>query len=145
MLGGSFILMFNKDRNSVLLGRRSSKAEWNPNTWCPFGGTIENAEHPLDTAYREYQEETQISPNLYDISSIPIFVKKTLDSNRQMHRMFLYLGILQYEIYPVINDEHDGYVWCPIEELPTYDTHPIISDLFLDDTSVELMTTLLSR
>ena len=145
MLGGSFILMFNKDRNSVLLGRRSSKAEWNPNTWCPFGGTIENTEHPLDTAYREYQEETQISPNLYDISSIPIFVKKTLDSNRQMHRMFLYLGILQYEIYPVINDEHDGYVWCPIEELPTYDTHPIISDLFLDDTSVELMTTLLSR
>ena len=145
MLGGSFILMFNKDRNSVLLGRRSSKAEWNPNTWCPFGGTIENTEHPLDTAYREYQEETQISPNLYEISSIPIFVKKTLDSNRQMHRMFLYLGILQGEIYPVINDEHSDYVWCPIEELPTYDTHPIISDLFLDDVSVEIMTKLLSR
>ena len=78
MLGGSFILMFNKDRNSVLLGRRSPKAEWNPNTWCPFGGTIENTEHPLDTAYREYQEETQISPNLYEISSIPIFVKKNI-------------------------------------------------------------------
>lgn len=145
MLGGSFILMFNKDRNSVLLGRRSPKAEWNPNTWCPFGGTIENTEHPLDTAYREYQEETQISPNLYKISSMPIFVKKTLDSNRQMHRMFLYLGILHCEIYPVINDEHSDYVWCPIEDLPTYDTHPIISDLFLDDASVNIMKKLLSR
>jgi 8-oxo-dGTP pyrophosphatase MutT (NUDIX family) len=145
MLGGSFILMFNKDRNSVLLGRRSPKAEWNPNTWCPFGGTIENTEHPLDTAYREYQEETQISSNLYKISSMPIFVKKTLDSNRQMHRMFLYLGILHCEIYPVINDEHSDYVWCPIEELPTYDTHPIISDLFLDDASVNIMKNLLSR
>lgn len=145
MLGGSFILMFNKDRNSVLLGRRSQKAEWNPNTWCPFGGTIENTEHPLDTAYREYQEETQISSNLYKISSMPIFVKKTLDSNRQMHRMFLYLGILHCEIYPVINDEHSDYVWCPIEELPTYDTHPIISDLFLDDASVNIMKKLLSR
>ena len=143
MLGGSFILMFNKNRDSVLLGRRSHKAEWNPNTWCPFGGTIEDGEHPIETACREYAEETKIPSNLYKISQKPVFIKKSYDSDRQMHQMFLYLGILQDEIHPIINDEHSDFVWCPILDLPIYNTHPIISDVFSNTHSVDLIKELL--
>jgi len=135
--GGSFILMLDPKKHKTLLGLRSRETEWNPNTWCPFGGTIESNEIPTETAIREYLEETNISNDKYEMSKEPIFVKKSVDSTGQIHQMFLYLGLLQCGIEPVINDEHQDFMWCDIKEIPTLELHPIMVDVFTDDYSLE--------
>lgn len=145
MLGGSFILMFNKSCNSILLGYRSSNTNWNPNTWCPFGGTIEDGEIPLETAIREYREETGISPESYKIYKNPIFIKKTQDSSGNLHQMFLYIGILLNGIDPIINDEHEEYKWVTFSDLLSLNLHPIILDVLSCDKSVEYIKAFVSH
>jgi 8-oxo-dGTP pyrophosphatase MutT (NUDIX family) len=144
MLGGSFILMFNKSCNSTLLGYRSSNTNWNPNTWCPFGGTIEDDEIPLETAQREYYEETGISPESYTMTKNPIYIKEDEDSSGHLHQMFLYLGILLNGIEPVINDEHEEYKWVELSDLLSLNLHPIILDMLTCDRSVEAIKDFLS-
>lgn len=139
MLGGSFILMFNKSRNSVLLGYRSSDTKWNPNTWCPFGGTIEDGEIPMETAIREYFEETNISPEFYKISKNPVYVKESEDSSGHLHQMFLYLGMLQNGIDPVINEEHRDFKWVSLNDMLNLELHPIIIDVLSCDKSVDFI------
>ena len=143
MLGGSFILMFNEECNSILLGYRSSNAQWNPNTWCPFGGTIEEGELPIETAIREYYEETGISVDSYDITQTPIYTKTDTDSYGHLHQMFLYLGMLHTEIDPVINDEHTDYKWVLLTDLFNMNLHPIILDVLSCNKSVELIKSFL--
>ena len=135
--------MFNEECNSILLGYRSSNAQWNPNTWCPFGGTIEEGELPIETAIREYYEETGISVDSYDITQTPIYTKTDTDSYGHLHQMFLYLGMLHTEIDPVINDEHTDYKWVLLTDLFNMNLHPIILDVLSCNKSVELIKSFL--
>ncbi len=135
--------MFNEECNSILLGYRSSNAQWNPNTWCPFGGTIEEGELPIETAIREYYEETGISVDSYDITQTPIYTKTDKDSYGHLHQMFLYLGMLHTEIDPVINDEHTDYKWVLLTDLFNMNLHPIILDVLSCNKSVELIKSFL--
>lgn len=138
--GGAFILMLDPITSKTLLGLRSHETEWNPNTWCPFGGTIETGEIPQETAIREYLEETQIERDAYQMSREPIYVKESIDSDGHIHSMFLYLGILQGGITPTINNEHQDFMWCDIKDIPTLELHPIMVDVFTDDSSISAIS-----
>lgn len=135
--------MLDPTTNKTLLGLRSSETEWNPNTWCPFGGTIEIGEIPQETAIREYSEETQIEKKSYKMSSDPIYVKENVGIDGQNHVMFLYLGILQGGITPTINDEHQDFMWCDIVNIPTLELHPILVDVFTDDSALSVISSVL--
>ena len=76
---GSFLLMVCPKTKRTLIGQRSADAEYSPNKWFSFGGTMEEGEDPACTAMRECFEETGITHAEYDISEQPIFTTQLPD------------------------------------------------------------------
>jgi 8-oxo-dGTP pyrophosphatase MutT (NUDIX family) len=135
--GGGFILLYNKPTGTFLVGLRNKETKFNPNTWCPFGGTIEENETPLHTAIRELKEETCIPQYKYNIRKTPIYImttEKCADGNT--HHMYVYFAITDNEIPAIIDDETQDYKWAPLSQLVENNCHPIIPKIMFNDTAV---------
>ncbi|MDP3741198.1 MAG: NUDIX hydrolase, partial [bacterium] len=65
----SLIIPITRERK-VLLQHKSTDAPNNPDTWCLFGGSIEEGESPEQAARREFKEELQVS-----VSGLNFFTK----------------------------------------------------------------------
>ncbi len=104
------VLYLNEGR--VLLLMRSATAEDQPNTWGFPAGHIEAGESPLEAALRESQEEVGFSP-------------KSAEALLNADGFALFLA--RDGFTPKLSDESAGYVWAPVENLPT-PLHPGVAE-----------------
>ncbi len=82
-------------------------------SWGLVGGKIEAGETIQQGLVREIQEEIN-----YDASSsklIPI-EKFTSSDNKFIYHTFIFT--VEKEFCPVLNDEHIGYCWTPLDDYP---------------------------
>lgn len=147
MKGGAFILLICPKTERLLFGLRSHEAEYSPNTWCPFGGTIEPGEHPINTAKREFSEETGIQPTGYVIHPDKCHMINKYDDNGDLHHIFIYLASTDQELIPNINDESQNHAWLNLQDLADIDNlHEFVEDMILrDETRNSIKRVILQR
>lgn len=136
---GGFIFIINPQTKRILLALRGEDAEFEPNTWNPFGGTMEENECPILTATREVYEESQILPNQYKINPNMMFLDLNDDDEGNIHRVHLYIATTEDEIEAKLNDEHSEYRWI---DLNTITDIPLFSPLkraLQDDAALKLL------
>ena len=85
-----------------------------PNTWGIVGGKIEQNETILQGLEREIEEE--LGGQIEGAKIIPI-EKYTSNNNRFIYHTFLIK--VEEEFVPVLNHEHIGYCWVPMDLHPT--------------------------
>ena len=93
--------------DSVLLLLRSPSAGDYPMTWCFPGGGIDEGETPEQAAIRESTEETGFTPSTE---------LRMLDWS---DGFTTFATDLPEPFAPVLNGEHIGYAWVPLDSLPT--------------------------
>jgi 8-oxo-dGTP pyrophosphatase MutT (NUDIX family) len=64
---GSEILLVRRDGAIILMQRDDKPGITNPGMITGFGGHAEEGEDPIDTAYREIREETNLEPQKEDL------------------------------------------------------------------------------
>lgn len=134
--GGAFILLIAKDTGRILMGKRGMKTKFNPGTWCPFGGTMEEGESPLDTAERELEEETQITPDSYVIRRVPVYIMRTENCpDGNTHTMHIYAAVTDHEVPAQIDGESLAWEWCDAGGMAARNLHPVVPKLMSDDTA----------
>lgn len=107
-------LIFAKASCTFLLVLRSADSV-EPGTWCTVGGGIEKGETPEEGCRREVREEVGLDGD-YKLTPAMIFEKPGFT-------FYNYIAILEEEFDPVLNEEHDDFLWVRREELP----HPLHS------------------
>ncbi len=140
-MSGSFILMVCPKTKRTLIGQRSADAEYSPNKWFSFGGTMEEGEDSASTAMRECFEETGITHEEYDISEEPIFTTQLPDHDGIPCDIHLYLGIIENEKTPLINNETKQYKWSTFGELANLDLHEIFNSFFTNKSLTNKLKT----
>lgn len=113
---GAGILILCPSTRRLLLGLRSSGGN-EPHTWCNFGGGMQTGETPLKTAIRENLEESEIYP--FKIIESPLYINQKPDG----YRYYTYIGLVNGEVKPAINHEHDDYNWFRLSELANIPLH----------------------
>lgn len=95
----------------VLVLRRSSSEENYAGHWALPGGVAEDGETPEQTAQRESDEE---------VGDVPNGKRKLLDSRVTPNGMAFhtYAQAVGEKFVPKLNDEHSGYAWAPLNQLP---------------------------
>jgi 8-oxo-dGTP pyrophosphatase MutT (NUDIX family) len=108
------------DGDVLLLRRSSSEANY-PGHWALPGGKGEEGETPEQTAQREAIEEMGIAPN---------GVRKLLDKKATPTGMTFHTFVqpVDEKFVPALNDEHSGYAWAPIGQLPE-PMHPAVKSV----------------
>lgn len=91
--------------------RRSSSEENYAGHWALPGGVAEDGETPEQTAQRESDEE---------VGDVPNGKRKLLDSRVTPNGMAFhtYAQAVGEKFVPKLNDEHSGYAWAPLNQLP---------------------------
>lgn len=131
---GCMILSIRTGR--FLFSLRPDDVDDEPKTWSLWGGKAEPGEEPIDTALREAIEETGIALS----GSIQHLRRK------QMSRFFYdtFLLTVDDEFDPVKTNESAGYVWAPLDKLPS-PLHWGLKDLLGDYTAVKIMVKEVTR
>jgi len=111
--------MFLSGDDTVLWVLRSDTGD-EPNTWAFPGGGVEVGESAEEAAIRESFEECGFRGNvnlrLIDVQVYPDF------------KYYTFLGVVDSEFEPTLNDEHTDWQWLPAGEFPA-DIHPGIQQL----------------
>jgi len=113
---GAGILLLCPSTRRILLGLRSSDSS-EAHTWCNFGGGMQTGETPLKAALRENLEESEIYPA--KVIKCPLYVNVKDDG----YKYHTYIGIVNSEITPTINEEHADYNWYRLSELDDIPLH----------------------
>lgn len=79
--------------------------------WTFVAGTIENDEDPLETMKREIMEEL-----MFDSTDIKFKFLGTKKHNNL--KLFYFLGFMDFEETPIINEENADWGWFDIDNLP---------------------------
>lgn len=112
---GFMFVVTTGDTPAVLLVRRTGADH--QGEWAFPGGHIEPGESSLMGACREVYEETGWDPRGWAQS----FANSASLGVREGFETFV--QCLPRGFMPTLNDEHDAWTWCPIDELPD-NTHP---------------------
>ena len=112
MIIASGCIFLSIDSGRVMLQQRSGEVN-HPRTWGFFGGKGEGKERPVETLYREMEEEVGIVPDIKKV--IPIN-KFTSPNKKFIYHSFVVT--VQEEFVPVLNNESDGYGWVKIGNWP---------------------------
>jgi 8-oxo-dGTP pyrophosphatase MutT (NUDIX family) len=107
--------------NAVLLLLRGGDCD-HPNTWGLPGGKIEEGETAMAAAIRESQEETGFAPDPRTL--------RVLEQTDHFGTFGTFGTTLAQQFVPVLNSEHRGYVWAPLDALPA-PIHPGLAPLLL--------------
>ena len=107
------IFLFNK--NQLLMLKRSTEKEFNPNVWSVIGGHIESHEwkNPLETALREISEEIGFEEcDLSEINLRYILLRKAEEEIRTQ-----YVFIAKTSRYTFQNSKEGELHWVPKEDI----------------------------
>lgn len=105
------ILPIAKDSGKILLSYRSKYVN-EPNTWGIWGGAVDKIEDSvLNTARKEFKEETKFSGT---IILIPSFIFKSPNNTFEYHN---FIGILDSEFIPKLDWETEKFKWVTFDEM----------------------------
>lgn len=107
----SGVLFYAKTTHRFLLLQKSRGKHYG--TWGLVGGTNLEDENPYQGLYREVQEEIGFYPSV--IKTIPL---ETFVSNDQVFCFHTYLCVVEEEFIPILSDEHSGYSWSGLDNMP---------------------------
>ena len=93
--------------DSILMMRRSPKANVGAGCWALPAGKIEDGESAEQCAYREFHEETG-----HDLGTTPL----SLVFEKDDFNLYLARG---GKFTPQLNDEHTGFCWASPGDIPT--------------------------
>jgi 8-oxo-dGTP pyrophosphatase MutT (NUDIX family) len=130
---GMFVYATQTKRFMFLL--RQGRQRWAYH-WGIVGGKQEQGESPLETLKREAFEETQIN---FDTVPVPIDHYISGDGN---FSFYTYLHIVESEFVPVLNEEHCGYCWVPLEKFPR-PMHPGVFSSIREEDTIDRLNTVL--
>lgn len=104
-------LIYSKSTKRYLFLLRNKK---HSGSWGLVGGKVESNESVVDALHREIFEEIQ--HKISDESKlIPI---ETFTSDDENFKYYTYLLTVESEFVPILNDEHRGYCWVDIKDVP---------------------------
>lgn len=127
-LGAGATIMSRKT-GRILLGLRSNGCE-SPGTWCNFGGGVEEGETPEQGCMREIWEEAG-----YDGPMELVHMHESKQPDFTYHN---FVGLVDDEFEPVLNDEHTEYQWADPDAMPE-PLHPEYQKALEQEQSRHLM------
>lgn len=110
-----------KVKDTCLLCKRNEKGK-RPGEWSIPTGKIESEESPLDAAYREFYEETNIRIE-QELSLVGIIDRNTRDGKTKKGAMYVFLTEYENQVIPDLDnakdgDEHTECGYYSLENLP---------------------------
>ena len=102
MITASGCIFLSTDTGRVMLQQRSGEVN-HPRTWGFFGGKSEGNERPIETLYREIEEEVGLVPDIKKV--IPVN-KFTSPNKKFIYHTFVVT--VREEFTPVLNNESVG-------------------------------------
>ncbi len=105
---GALIYSRFTNRYLFLLRNKTQK-----HCWGIVGGKIEPRETVVQALVREIQEE--IGQDYADRKFIPL---ETFTADNEKFVYYTFLVSVDEEFVPILNDEHVGYCWVPLDEYP---------------------------
>lgn len=103
-MGAGFLPFCHNTNRFLVLLRNDPKP-----TWGTVGGGRDNNETPIQTAKREFAEETRIRPNCKVINSYVNDLHKGIYYN--------FIGVFDKEFKPKLDNENIDYKWCGFKKL----------------------------
>ncbi|MCS7140599.1 MAG: NUDIX pyrophosphatase [Candidatus Nitrosocaldus sp.] len=111
----------------ILILRRSGMVRTMRHKWAGVSGYIEEGEDALERAYREIEEETGISRRDLRLVSTGREVEVVDEANDTVWIVHPYLFESSSDRVR-LDWEHDSYLWIRPEELPCFDTVPMLRE-----------------
>lgn len=115
-------IIFNGNRNKILLIQRSSDDPTGANTWENAGGNIECGEKPEEAIKREIKEETGITE-----ITVKNIAYVSLVNGAEPYLIIAYICESQTETVALSN-EHRAFMWADKEECRVMLPKAIIDD-----------------
>jgi 8-oxo-dGTP pyrophosphatase MutT (NUDIX family) len=107
--------------DQVLILKRSSSVKTNKEKWAGVSGYVEPEETPIETAYKELEEETSAMHDQVRLvrEAEPLVFEDVAHDTVWIVHPFLFddLGL---EV--VLDWEHTEHAWIELQDLGTYDT-----------------------
>ena len=101
------------DGNPKFLMLKRSPQKMYGGIWQCITGKIESDEKPIETAIRELNEETGLSPiNKWTVDQVNHFYEAEFD---RMNLIPIF-GVEVDSLKVKLSDEHSDYKWCELEE-----------------------------
>lgn len=123
-------LLKNK-KNELLILKRSDKVRTYKGLWGGVAGYVEKDEQPLDTAFKEIKEETDLDKDqVYLEKKIDIISFKDIDEDREFFwcvHPFVFRVKEKGKID--IDWEHSEYRWIPPSKIHDFETVPRFKEL----------------
>ena len=121
-------IFLSKNTGRMMLNLRSESATYS-NNWGFVGGKLQNDETPLQTLYREIQEELGNSvPDIEDIIPFDVFSTKN-----GKFKYYSFVIVVENEFIPVLNHESSGYSWVEIGSYKSLRLHPGAKSTLLNE------------
>jgi 8-oxo-dGTP pyrophosphatase MutT (NUDIX family) len=133
-LTGTGALIYSRSTKRYLFLLRTQKRH--KKSWGLVGGGVDAGETVADGLSREIREE--IGCDLSHAKFIPL-EKFTSDDNKFSYHTFLIP--VEEEFIPVLNHEHNGYCWVPLENYPK-PLHPGVWRTFKFNVVIQKIKTL---
>lgn len=124
---GVGLLLVNSE-GMILLHKR--KGSHGAGTWAFPGGAVDPGEHPLDTAYRELQEEAGIAQpragsfqEIFELQDVPWVnsVHQDEDAGEQWVTLFFIAAHNGDKPIVMEPEKNEGWCWFSIDDLPPDD------------------------
>lgn len=112
-------ILFLAPDGDVLLLRRASGEQNFGGHWSLPGGKMEPGEDPVDGAEREALEEIGSVPGSTGMKALDLKVTPN------GFAFYTFVRPVREKFTPVLNDEHSGFAWAPLDMLPK-PIHPAV-------------------
>ena len=93
----------------ILFLRRNQNDEFEPGKWGLSGGKIEEGETPIECCRREVKEETMLD--------VDRFREVGYEETDNACIWYFFCPLSEYQEV-VIDEEHENYLWCCLEDCP---------------------------
>ena len=133
LIGCGALIYSRATRRYLFLCRTQKRHK---NSWGLVGGGVDNGESVVDGLRREIAEE--LGKDLSDANVIPLEQFTSDDAHFVYHT---FLIPVEEEFIPMLNHEHSGYCWVPLDNYPK-PLHPGVWRTFKFDAVIKKIRTL---